>query len=430
MTKRILCVLNRLPYPVVGGREKMLCQVLDFMGRSACEIHLVVFEPKKQWKNLNERFQILTQTYPKIVQVTLLGLPGSFKVLGNIFLHTFLLGRKSIQESLFFSRRASRKLSELARTLNPDIIYCDSARTAQFFEFMETPAMKILDADDLLSKRYRIMETGRKINLLGSFAEKLPRVFRWLGKGVFSRPIVKLESRLMYRRENELASIFDHVIFVSPVEEAELQNRVKQARVHHIYPTMETRTLHRPEMNNGVRPSIAFMGLLNIPHNQVGLRGFLENIFPRIVDRFKNVEFKIIGSNAPQQILQLASKYKDNIVLTGFVRDFDEILKTVSVFVAPIYFGTGIKTKIIDAMAMGLPVVTTPVGAEGLSIRNRENIMVAESDEQFAENVIELLKDPALNRQISQQARAYIAEHHNPDKEAARFREILGLDKG
>jgi glycosyltransferase involved in cell wall biosynthesis len=430
MATKILCVLNRLPYPVVGGREKMLCQVLDFMDRSSCEIHLVVFEPKRQWKNLKDRLATLAQKFPKIRQVTLLGLPGSFRILKNILVRTLLLGRNSIQESLFYSRGAAHKLSELTRTWKPDIVYCDSTRTAQFFEFMDTRALKIFDADDLLSKRYRIMETGKGINLLGSFTDKLPRLVKWVGRGIFSRPLVKLESGLMYRRENKLATAFDHVIFVSPVEEAELQNRVKQARIHHIYPTMKTRTLDRPELNNGTRPIIAFMGLLNIPHNQVGLRGFLENIFPRIVAKLPTVQFKIIGSKVPNTIRELAARYQDNILFTGFVENFEDVLKTVHVFVAPIYFGTGIKTKIIDAMSMGLPVVTTPIGAEGLSIQNRENILVAETDEQFAENVIELLTDPALNRKVSQQARTYIEEHHNPDKEAARFREILGLQQG
>jgi len=330
MADRILCVLNRLPYPVIGGREKMLCQALDFMNRTDSEIYLVVFEPRHQWDSLQERFDVLIKKYPKIVNVTVLGLPSPFMCLGNILVRTMILGRKSLQESLFYSTHASYKLSKLTDSVKPDIIYCDSARTAQFFEFSNTNARKIFDADDLLSKRYRIMDNGSngaEVNLLGNFADKLPRCFKWLGKGEFSHTLMKIEARLMYRRENKLARAFDHVILVSPVEEAELQERNKEAKVHYIYPTMRVSPLDRPELTNGDRPMIAFMGLLNIPHNQVGLEGFLTRIFPNILKQIPTVQLTIIGSNPPEKVLELASQYKDNIVFTGFVEDFAAVLR-------------------------------------------------------------------------------------------------------
>jgi len=160
----------------------------------------------------------------------------------------------------------------------------------------------------------------------------------------------------------------------------------------------------------------------------VGLQGFLENIFPHIISRVPEVHFKIIGSNAPESIVQLASRYKENITFTGFVANFADELKSTRVFVAPIYFGTSIKTKIIDAMALGLPVVTTPVGAEGLSIRHRDNIMIARDDREFADQVVELLQNPELNEHVAMRGRSYVETHHNPDKEGARFRKILGLE--
>ncbi len=435
MATRILCIFNRLPYPVIGGREKMLCQALEFMNRASAEIHLVVFEPRHQWEMLQQRFDTLLKRYNKISGVTVLGLPSPFMCLANIFVRTMLFGRKSLQESLFFSSQANYKLRRLTDTIKPDIIYCDSARTAQFFEHSRAKALKIFDADDLLSKRYRIMENmengldGSDINLLGNFADKLPRSFKWLGKGFFSRALVKIEANLMYRRENKLARAFDHVILVSPVEEAELQDRIKEARIHYIYPTTSASPLERPEMKNGDRPMIAFMGLLNIPHNQVGLQGFLEHTFPLIVKDVPNIQLTIIGSNPPEKVQQLAARYQDNIVFTGFVENFADVLRKARVFVAPIYFGTGIKTKIIDAMALGLPVVTTPIGAEGLSIQNRENIMIAADDDEFARCVVELLMDSELNNRLSRQALQYIEGHHHPDKEAARFQSILGLQK-
>jgi hypothetical protein len=74
-------------------------------------------------------------------------------------------------------------------------------------------------------------------------------------------------------------------------------------------------------------------------------------------------------------------------------------------------------------------VVTTPIGAEGLFARHREDIMIARTDDEFARCVIEQLNDRALNDQLSRQGLQYVQEHHNPDKEALRFREILGLQK-
>jgi len=430
MKTRILCVLNRLPYPVVGGREKMLCQALDFMARASCDIHLVVFEPVGQWSTIPDRFKVLAAKIPNIVDFTVLAWPGPVMCIMNVLIRTILLRKKSLQESLFFSLASRRALAKKNREVDPDIIYCDSARTAQFFESLTTRALKVFDADDLLSKRYRIMESGSvvaDVNLLGSFAGKLPRLFKWLGSSLFSRALVRIEADLMYRRENSLARAFDRVILVSPVEEVELRNRIKDVNVHYIYPTVAVRNGDRPAETREATPTLAFMGLLNVPHNQIGLQGFLEKIFPKILDQVPDVRLTIIGANAPEKVVQLAARYGDHVVFTGFVENFAATLKSARVFVAPIYFGTGIKTKIIDAMALALPVVTTHIGAEGLSVRNREHLMIAQNDGQFADAVVELIRDRDLCDRIARQGRQYVREFHNPDNEALRFKDILGL---
>jgi glycosyltransferase involved in cell wall biosynthesis len=113
--------------------------------------------------------------------------------------------------------------------------------------------------------------------------------------------------------------------------------------------------------------------------------------------------------------------------LTGYLENFRKCLLKTNIFVAPIYFGTGIKTKILDAMALGMPVITTPLGVEGLKVKHFKNIIIAHNNKEFINFIDILLRDKTLRKSIGKEAYHYVNKFHNYDKIRKKFLQILSI---
>jgi glycosyltransferase involved in cell wall biosynthesis len=126
---------------------------------------------------------------------------------------------------------------------------------------------------------------------------------------------------------------------------------------------------------------------------------FAAEIMPLLRTKLPGAKFNVVGSHPPPEIKALAS---EDIIIMGFVDDLNSLLNKMRVSVAPLRYGAGIKGKIGTVMTVGLPAVATPQAAEGMSLTNGENILVAANAEQFADAVVKLYQDELLWNQISQ----------------------------
>lgn len=150
------------------------------------------------------------------------------------------------------------------------------------------------------------------------------------------------------------------------------------------------------------------MGALSVAHNENGIIHFVNNIFPLVLARDPEAELYIIGGGVTEQVKMLAS---DNVILTGRVVDVRDAVGSCEVFVCPLQFGSGIKTKNLEAMAMGIPVVTTPIGAENIDALNGNDWLVAESDQEFANSVCMLLEDEEQRKRIGLHGQKFVKDN-------------------
>ena len=128
-----------------------------------------------------------------------------------------------------------------------------------------------------------------------------------------------------------------------------------------------------------------------------------------IVQQLPEIKLYIIGSNAPKEIVGLAS---ENVIVTGYVDDatLDMFYEKCKVVVAPLRYGAGIKGKIVDALYKGMPIVTTPIGAEGLTDAERA-MRIADKPETFAKYVIELYRNDVLSDEFAKSALSYCRKY-------------------
>jgi glycosyltransferase involved in cell wall biosynthesis len=130
------------------------------------------------------------------------------------------------------------------------------------------------------------------------------------------------------------------------------------------------------------------------PPNVEGVHWFATEVFPSIRRQFPAARFYIVGSRPPLKISRLGER-DTGVVVTGYVADLEPILRQSAVMVVPVHSGSGMRVKILDAFARGIPVVSTTVGAEGIDARKGEHLLIADSPEEFAQAVIQTLAEPA-----------------------------------
>ena len=146
------------------------------------------------------------------------------------------------------------------------------------------------------------------------------------------------------------------------------------------------------------RNNIVFIGGFQHPPNIDAVRYFVSEVMPLLRQTLPNVCFYAVGSNPPDEIKNLAA---DDVIITGFIEDLNSFLDNMRVSVAPLRYGAGIKGKIGTAMAVGLPVVATSLAAEGMALKNGENIRIADDPESFAKVIAEVYKNESLWKKIS-----------------------------
>jgi len=216
----------------------------------------------------------------------------------------------------------------------------------------------------------------------------------------------------MKRLESALAARADVTLVVSATEKRLLESLAPKARLQVVSNIHRVRPSSRPFAQ---RADILFIGGFGHPPNQDAVLFFCHEVMPLLGDRLPAARFVVIGSDPPPEIVRLES---ERVRVLGFVPDLDPYLEACRLSVAPLRFGAGVKGKINQSLARGLPVVATPVAAEGMFLVDGESALIAADAEEIAAATLRLYLDETLWYRLSRGGLAVIEEHFS--FEAAR----------
>ena len=152
------------------------------------------------------------------------------------------------------------------------------------------------------------------------------------------------------------------------------------------------------------------LGTMFWPPNVHGVLWFAREVLPLVHQRVPEARFVVVGKNPPLEVQALAADPR--IEVTGYVTDPMPYLEAADAFVVPLHAGGGMRVKIVDGWLWGLPIVSTPIGAEGIKLRNGENILLAEDAPAFAEATVRLLTDPEVNLRLRANGRTWVEDHY------------------
>lgn len=389
LIRRVVILMTRDPGGRATGRVTVLRTMLDCLDALGYDVVVVLFA----------RAPAVDSRWSRRHTFRHIPLPGLPRVAINAA-GALIAGGRSLNESLYRSPGIRRRVMSLVAQVEADAVIADSLRLAEYAEATGLPYL--VDLDDLLSERYaELAQSGRDTSeLLGFFGQALPG---WTQRpaGMLARRSLRWEAKACRRRELAVARRATAVSLVSGFEAERLAVLSGRSIL-----TLPVGVAIAPVVDSGVknRQDLLFLGGLDYQANVDALRWYLAQVLPLLGDKVPTL--RVIGHCPPGIVAEMRSPH---IVFEGYVEDLQKALSSGSALIAPIVSGTGVKTKVLDAMACGLPVIGTPLAFTGLAVSDGVEGYIGQDAAQLADRVAQVLRSPEDAVAVGLRGREYVA---------------------
>lgn len=385
---KILFILSRFPYPLEKGDKLRAWQHLRAMHHSGHDVHLAVIsdcEVRKEWI---ER----VQPFCKEMRVIRMNM---WHVMMNLLMSFF---RKiPLQTGYFYSLRNEKFIKKYFNDIKPDLIYCQLIRTARFVSELNSVA-KAIDFMDA----YAIGTLQR--------TERASFIFK---------PLFKREVNLVRKIEREACNQFHGHWIISEQDRRSL-NCDESAGIKILLNGVDTEYFSprsvSPEFD------VTFTGNMNYPPNTDAAKFLIEEIMPLVWERFPSARVQIAGANPSRVVKALES---NRVTITGWVDDIRDCYAKTKVFIAPMRMGTGLQNKLLEAMAMQIPSITTPISFHPLGAVAGEHLLVGKDAAELADHLIKLLTHPPEATNMARSGRTWIIENFSMQHSEVMLQELL-----
>jgi len=304
--------------------------------------------------------------------------------------------------SLFYRKAFANKVKKKLATERFDCVFVSSSSMAQYSCFA-SDLPKIIDFIDVDCEKWRLYAQYHSFPLA---------------------MIYRLEAERLARYEEQAAHIFDHCILISEEERRVFQERVNGRPVSVISNGVDLEYFSPSDYLHVSEPAIVFTGVMDYFPNVDAVQYFCQEVFPLVRNSAPEAQFYIVGRNPTQQVKAL-KKYP-NVIVTGTVPDVRPYLARATVSVAPLRIAPGVQNKVLESMAIGVPVIGTAQSFKGIAATESDGIRIANDPRSFAQHVVAFLRSDATFRcQIARQARRYVERHHRWDDQGARLERLL-----
>lgn len=389
----ILFLTQILPYPPSSGPKVKTWHVLRYLAQRGHKITLASFVRPEELPYIDDVKKVCSTVHTIPVH-------RSRAWDAYYFLRSQVTGRPFLVERDDLVEMRSL-VDRVVASESVDVIHADQLTMAQFsFPLNISGGKKPVLIFDAHNAVWTIMERMKEN---APFYFKIP---------------LTLETRRIKQYEGQIVTDFDSTLAVTEPDRLALLEAVQgngsdgtvpisvipiAVDTHKILPVQRT----EDSLN------ILTMGTLYYPPNADGIRWFFQDVFPLIRQRVPKATLTIVGKNPPKDFVRLAADPDSGVVTTGFVPELDPYFAASALTVVPVRAGGGMRVRILEAFARAMPVVTTTVGLEGIDARPGDDVLVADSPEDFARSVVHLFQDKALQRQLSANGRRLVEEKYD-----------------
>lgn len=362
---KILFLANRIPYPPYRGDKLKIFNLARRLQKEH-ELYLVTFTQTP------EEEQYRTELEKIFKEVHLIYLPKWKSAINCL---SAAWDDTPLQVLYFKSAEMQKKLNEVLKVHKFDAVHVQHLRMSPYLaERKDIP--RILDLPDAFSLYWE-----RRMKMKSS---------------VLKKSFETLEQRRVLKYESILKKY--NMSLVCSVEDLEYLKKTHKIDNIRLLPNgVDLDTFHPRQHDYSHNHTLLFTGNMDYAPNVDAVVYFVQEILPAIHQKFPQTKFVIAGQRPVQKVQDLANDY---ISVTGFVEDIAAVYDTASVVVAPLRFGAGTQNKVLEAMAMGIPVVCSNIGFKGLGIASGDGAIMQTDPTAFANSVIELLSAEDLRKKV------------------------------
>jgi sugar transferase (PEP-CTERM/EpsH1 system associated) len=288
-------------------------------------------------------------------------------------------------------RAMQRLVDDMLRSRQFDLVYVDHLQMAQYTAGWDR-CPKVLDEHNVEWKIIQRIAENHKFSPKGLYAE--------------------IEWRNLRRWELNMCGKFDLVFTVTENDRETLTSANENlSNVLSLPIGVDVASVPKIELNPEAK-DILSIGTMSWPPNIDAIEYFASDIYPLVKVGNPAARLVVAGSSPPESIRKL-SRLDSSIEVTGFVEDLASVASKAAVFIVPLRSGSGLRVKILNAMAMGLPVVSTSVGCEGIGAENNRHLLIADNPREFADSVLRLISDFGLRRRLGEAGKRFVSENYS-----------------
>jgi len=384
---KLFVLTSRVPYPLDKGDKLRIYHQM----KSLAEKHdLYLCALQLPFSNDTEEARLELESFCKEVHFVKLSI---LQVLYSLLLACF--SKTPFQTALFTSASAKSKVSKLIQTINPNHIYCQLTRAAEYVRFEDYT--KTLDYMDVFSKG---MERR---------GDKAPFYSKWL---------YRWESRKQKQYETDLFKDFNtHTIITE--EDRSFINHPEKATINIIRNGVDL-NYFKPQIKPA-KYDIVFVGNMAYAPNIDAAIFLCKEILPILQKQKSGIKILLAGTSPSSAVLKLQSK---SVTVSGWMDDIREAYADSSLFIAPMRIGTGLQNKLLEAMAMNKACISTELASKPIKA-SENSLLVGNTKEELAALCLELLEKNELRNLVSSKGHQFVKDTYKWEKTTERLHNLF-----
>lgn len=369
--KKILIISPYFPFPARDGGKVRLYNLIKHLSKENKVYLLAYIEPTADKSCIDLAKEFCTEVFPVVREEE----------------------KRIIQDdiprcvSFFYTQAMIDELKKVLEMVKPDVVQLDFLIMTQYVKYIKDVPVFYTEHDmGLLDFNQSFHDRDLEDN---------ERFFEW---------------KRLVNYEKKILDYFRSVIVLTERDKKLIENLNGNVKAT-IIPTGVDTEFYKPNDYTNKEKNLVFVGHYKHFPNADAILYFVKQIYPKIIEKIPNIKLYIVGSGIVKSVENLKN---NNIIVTGEVDDIRQYLKRPNIFIAPVRLGGGIKGKVLEAMAMGVPVVATKEAVSGIDYTfDNKFALVSDDVDVFANNVISLVNDDSLYEKLSSNSRKIAEDNYN-----------------
>ncbi|MCF8309772.1 MAG: glycosyltransferase [Bacteroidales bacterium] len=383
---RLFVLLPRVPYPIEKGDKLRAFHQLQTLA----ENHEVILCALSEDKIHPDAYTQLIDIVDKVHFIPFSRFESIYNTIRALF------SGKPMQVGYYTHANAGKKIDELIERYQPDHIYAQLLRVAEYVK--DKPIRKTLDYQDAFSSN--IKRRARQ------------EFFLW-------KPLFYYESRLLKRYERWIFDYFENKTIIS-IPDRQLIDHPDKEKIEIVPNGVDTSFFY--PLSGQKTYDLLFTGNMNYPPNIHGAEFLVNSVLPLVREHRSGIRILLSGANPHARVKKLAG---EQVTVSGWVDDIRESYASARIFIAPMQIGTGLQNKLLEAMAMKLPCITSRLANSSLNAEEDEEILIGNTAQEYADHIIALLEDDEKSNTLAENGYRFVLDNYDWNQATKKLEHLM-----